>query len=382
MRWNIVKSLINIGMQKDKYYNLQPILDIDAHYRMIIGKRSNGKTYVVQKFCLQKYHETGRAVAIVRRLAVDFTSKTGQNYWEGVVNDGLIEEYTDGKYDSVFYQSMRWWFCKRDPETGKKMLSPKPFAYFFPLNTWEHDKGPSYPDINTIVFDEFISTVGMGYLRDEFVIFMNVISTIIRQRDEHFDIFMLGNTINMYGCPYFQEMGIDHIKYMKQGTIEVYKYGDTGNSVAIEYVHDRDDIDSTPTNSYYAFNNPKLDMITHGAWEVDVHPHLTPELYYKYADVKYKYYMIYEGELLQCNIIVKDGYFYTYIHEKTTPIPKNNKSLIYTQEHFADKLHRRSIFKPMTEKEKRIQWFFKHDRVFYQNNMVGEIVANFLRDMD
>ena len=45
---------------------------------------------------------------------------------------------------------------------------------------------------------------------------------------------MLGNTVNRY-CPYFKEMGLAHIKEMKPGDIDLYRYGDSELTVAVEY---------------------------------------------------------------------------------------------------------------------------------------------------
>ena len=53
----------------------------------------------------------------------------------------------------------------------------------------EHDKSNSYPSINTVIFDEFLTR--RFYVPDEFILFMNVLSTIIRLRD-NVKIFMLG----------------------------------------------------------------------------------------------------------------------------------------------------------------------------------------------
>ena len=81
----------------------------------------------------------------------------------------------------------------------------------------EHYKSNSYLDIRTVVLDEFISR---NYLPDEFIIFQNLLSTIIRDRDDVI-ILMLGNTINKY-CPYFGEMGLDKVKTMRQGESHIY----------------------------------------------------------------------------------------------------------------------------------------------------------------
>ncbi|MFV3037454.1 phage DNA encapsidation protein, partial [Klebsiella pneumoniae] len=94
-----------------------------------------------------------------------------------------------------------------------------------------HDKSTSFPDIDLIIFDEFLTN--RLYLNDEFILFMNTVSTIVRRRED-VKIYMLGNTVNKY-CPYFAEMGLEHIPKMTQGTIDVYAYGNSDLTVAVEY---------------------------------------------------------------------------------------------------------------------------------------------------
>ena len=46
---------------------------------------------------------------------------------------------------------------------------------------------------------------------------------------------MLGNTVNKYS-PYFEEMGLKHVKEQKQGTVDVYKYaGNDKLTVVVDY---------------------------------------------------------------------------------------------------------------------------------------------------
>ena len=185
----------------------------------------------------------------------------------------------------------------------------------------EHDKSTAYPKIRNILFDEFLSRT--MYLTDEFVLLMNVFSTIIRQRTD-VKIFMLGNTVNKY-CPYFREMGLTNIKSMKPGQIDVYKYGDSGLQVAVEYTAETK---SKESNVYFAFNNPRLQMITGGKWEIDIYPHSPCK--FREKDIKFSYFIDFSDSLLQCDIVYKEGKYFTFIHPKTTPIKNKEKQLIYT----------------------------------------------------
>ena len=66
-----------------------------------------------------------------------------------------------------------------DEDLDRDIAQDEPFCYAFALSDMEHDKSTAYPRVNTIVFDEFLTR--QIYLQDEFVVFMNVLSTIIRR---------------------------------------------------------------------------------------------------------------------------------------------------------------------------------------------------------
>ena len=204
---------------------------------------------------------------------------------------------------------------------------------------------------------------------------MNTVSTIVRKRED-VKIYMLGNTVNKY-CPYFKEMGLEHIQKMKQGTIDVYQYGDSHLTVAVEYCKTIDNGDSKGANKYFAFNNPKLSMITGGAWELNIYPHLPYK--YKNKDILLTYFIEFSDNIYQCEVInIKDDYF-TYIHNKTTPIQDENTDLVYSLDYSPKPNYNRSIFRPINGVQKKILWFFMNDKVFYQDNNVGDAIANFLK---
>lgn len=358
-----------------EYYTLQPILKEQAHYNIIFGERSNGKTYAAMEYAIRLFAMRGYQTAIIRRMQEDFISKRAASLLNSHVENGVIEKYTNGEYDNVYYYAGRWYFCKyEDTNSGKKRITcEKPFMYAFAISQMEHDKGNGYPDIKTIVFDEFISR--QGYLPDEFVLFMNVLSTIIRDRDD-VKIFMLGNTVNKY-CPYFEEMGLRHIKNMKQGTIDVYRLKHSNGRVlkiAVEFCAPRDK--GKKSDFYFSFDNQRLEMITSGIWEIDIYPHCP----YKYnrKNILFIYFIQFDRELLQCEIVSVDNVTFTFIHRKTTELRSPDTDLIYSTRFDARPNWRRIITKPMLDIEKRIVWFYSSDKIFYQNNEVGEVVRNYL----
>lgn len=369
--------------QKIEYYSLDKILKKNTQYKVIFGKRSNGKTYAVLDRAIKRYFKDGCELAYIRRNDVDMKGKNATTLFNNHVENGLIEKYSKGVWTDVFYSGRRWYFCRweEDDKGHRQMIKDeKPFCYGFVLSGMEHDKSTSYPRVKMIVFDEFLSRG--YYLPDEFILFMNCLSTIARLRTD-VEIYMLGNTVNKY-CPYFAEMGLKNVKTMEQGTIDVYRYGDSGLKVAVEY--------TSPTtgatgkgNVLFAFNNPKLQMITHGDWEIDIYPHLPYR--YKSEDVIYTYFVEFDGEKLQCEIIRggedEDGKrvdaMITYIHQKTSEWKHPDKDVIFSPEISPLRNRYTRITNPIDRRTQKILECFKRDKVFYQNNEVGEIMNNYLK---
>lgn len=354
---------------KQKFYSLKNILSKNAQYNVIFGERSNGKTYAVLKYGLEKFVSCGEQIAIVRRWRDDFTGKRGVVMFDALVQNGEIERMTAGVWNGVIYFSSKWYLCRY--EDGKREeVSEIPFAYGFSLTSMEHDKSTAYPNITTVCFDEFLTRT--SYLPDEFVLFMNVLSTIIRQRT-NVKIFMLGNTVNKY-CPYFKEMGLTHVKQMEQGSIDIYRYGDSDLTVAVEYT--KPNKAGKESDLYFAFDNPKLSMITGGAWEIAIYPHCPVK--YVPKEVLFTYFIDFDGELLQCEIVNHEDLYFTFIHRKTTPLKDTDNDLIYTTDYSPRPNYRRKITKPTSSMEKRIAEHFMKDKVFFSDNEVGEIVRNYL----
>lgn len=359
-------------MAKSKYWDIHPILSKHAKYNMIFGERSNGKTYGVLQYGLEQYFEHGSRLGIIRRWEEDFRGKQANTMFDALIENGVVHKLSKGKWNSIIYQSHRWYLCKRDLMNPKNVvIDEEPFAYAFALTSDEHYKSSSYPRIRTILFDEFLTRE--SYLPDEFIKFTSILSTIIRLRDDVI-IFMCGNTVNQY-CPYFTEMGITNIKNMTRGKIDLYSYGDSGLTVAVEF-------SDFPTkekksNVYFAFNNPKLEMIKSGAWEMDIYPHLPVK--YKPKDIEYMYFIVFDNQTLQCEIINIDDMSFTYIHRKTTEIKDNDGYyMVYSQETNPKPNYRKKITKPVYPIEKTIVSYFIKDKVFYQDNEVGELVRNYL----
>ena len=354
-----------------KYYSLNKINKKNATYNVIFGERSNGKTYATLKQVLENYFNDGSQFAYIRRWSVDVQPKRMNNLFNAIIEDGYLEKLSGGKFTAIFYRTGRFYLCTYS-DKGKPIYNEEDvIGYAFSLSENEHNKANSYPRVTTIIFDEFLTN--KIYLPDEFILFMNTVSTIVRQRT-NVKIYMLGNTVNKF-CPYFKEMGLTNILSMKQGTIDVYTYGETKLKVAVEYADSKKKFKKN--NFYFAFNNPKLKMITGGAWELNIYPHAPVKWLPK--NIMFTYFIDFNDSIFQCEIINKDANVFTYIHEKTTPIKNPDKDIIYTLDYNPKINYNINILKPLNDYQNKITWFFTHDRVYYQNNNVGDAINNYLK---
>ena len=345
-----------------------------AKYLICFGERSNGKTYQCLLRGLTHHVKTGKQLAIIRRWKEDFRGKRAAAYFDNLICNGngenKVKELTNGKYETITYNAGKWFLAYFDEEEQKYITAPNPFAYAFALSDMEHEKGNSYPLIDIIFFDEFM-TRGT-YLPDEFILFMNTVSTIVRSRD-NVQIIMAANTVSQY-CPYFEEMGLSHVRQMKKGAIDIYNYGDSNLKVAIEYCDSPNTF--KPSDVYFAFDNPKLKMITGGAWELDIYPHLQNKFTEK--EIVFMYFVVFKEHILQCEIVVRDNEAFTFIHKKTTPLKAEDKDVIFTTEADQRANYFGRLTKPVTKAGKKILYFFANNKVFYQSNEVGEIMQHYL----
>lgn len=356
-----------------KFYSLDNILTKNADYNIVFGERSNGKTYAALEYGIKQFVESGyqNQTAIVRRWKEDIKGKRAETLYNAIEANGRIAELTNGEYTEVYYFNGRYYLSNFDSDLQKHVPHTKPLAYTFALSEMEHDKSTSYPDITTVIFDEFLTR--RYYLPDEFILFMNVLSTIIRQRN-NVKIFMLGNTVNKY-CPYFTEMGLKHIGQMEQGTIDVYKFGKGQLTIAVEYATTISK--NKESNKYFCFDDSEsVQMIINGAWEMAIYPHLSVK--YDDKDIMFTYFIEFNGNVLQCEIVNKDNEYFTYVHEKTTPIKNPDTDLVYSLVHSEKQNYKRRLLSTATPLETKIAKFYALEKVFFQNNEVGEIVRNYI----
>lgn len=355
----------------EKHWDIRPIKNIPALYRLVVGERSNGKTYGLDLDCIDDYLKTGAQTAYVRRWPDDIRKGKMMLKFSTICKNQEVTRLSDGVWNGVAYKDKAFWLIAND-DGDNTVYDTQPFAFVFSISAMEHDKSIPYPGVRRIVFDEFISR--RGYIQGEFMLFMNVISSIARERDD-VDIWMLGNTVSK-DCPYFAEMGLKHIMKQEAGTIDTYTYKKDGKEMLVA-VERTANLAAKKSDRYFIFDNPQLEMITGGVWEMALYPHLFEK--YKPEQIMFEFFVVYRGETIHCEVVDGDSGIFIFAHEKTTPLQENEDDLIFTTVQTNKPNHRMCITKPVLPVERKILEMIQLERMCFQDNSVGEVFNDYLK---
>lgn len=345
------------------YYSSKKIRKLNALYNLIIGQRSNGKTYDWKENALNDYAKDNLKSAYIRRFDTEIAPKNLANLFDS--HD--IEKIFNGKWNATDYKKHEFTLCiKINGEIVAR--DEQPFCKVYALNTWESSKGADNGYVSSICFDEFITR--RAYLQQEFVIFQNILSSIIRDRDD-VKIFMLGNTVNKF-CPYFKEMGLYNVENMNPGDIELYKFGEEELTVAVEMCPESKNTKSV--KKFFAFDNPQLKMITTGAWEIALYPH-APCKFTK-DDILKRFYISFDKKLIAGDIIKTSERFFIFYHMHTGLHEPDKDDIIYLETNDGYFLHVKYLNDTPTELHQLISKLIRLEREFYSDNTIGEIIRN------
>lgn len=361
-----------------KYWNTKRIDSTNAKIRIVYGMRSNGKTTACLLKGLEKAIKTldGRheQTVYLRRWEDEVKPKNDiSSLYNGILKFYNIEKKTKGKYNTIIYRARKFYLAKVE-EAKTVDIDTTPLCICMALSQNEHYKSLSYPDVTTLIFDEFLSE-NHQYLPNEFKRFTSILSTVIRSRTD-VEIYLCGNTVDLNSIYWNEFRIIELFKKMKEGDIVHYKPKNRQTDIAVEWA-EAVDIEGRVLNVYTDFDTQNSAMINKGEWDTDNYPHL-PYSYEK-ADIRFYFFILYNFETYQCEVIKKNGVEFIYIHRKTTPIQDEDKDLIYSTDFTPAPNRFINLFKPETYVQQKIVNLFNTSKVFYQDNIVGDAIDSYLQ---
>ena len=314
-----------------KYYSFSKIDKTGATYRLVIGQRSNGKTYGACKKILDTYIKTGKPSVYVRRMEEMIRPMN----IEGLFNphESYIEEQTEHKYNRIIYRQHKYYLARFDETDSGKFIKTaqdiNPFCINYAISTVETTKGTDPGEIAYVLFDEFITR--QFYLANEFIKFQNLLSSVIRDRPGVV-IYMLANTVSKH-CPYFRDMGLYRIASQE---------------------------------------------ITKGSWEIAMYRHAPANL--KDHPIILTFFVVFDGKTVQGDIYMYKEYPLIFWHPKTTPIKKPEETIIYMEDHEdANPLHQIDLRAGTTRAQKLIFDLCRQRKTFFSDNETGEVIAAWIK---
>ena len=333
------------------YYDISEMLKTNAEYMMLLGQRSNGKSYQVKKTVLEDFYFNETKFIYLRRWKADIKQKEVSTYFDDIP----IAKYTNREYNSVRAMNGFIYLCKI--EDGL-IIEKREIGRYCALNEYESYKSQVFMNYKNIVYEEFITD--SIYLNDEPKLLQQFVSTVARL--DKIRVFLIGNTLTRV-CPYFHEWCLENVLKQKQGTIEIYKYHMEDNvevKIAVEYC-------ANTNNKNTMFFGQAAKQIVTGEWDVKEVPKLPRQLY-EYEKI-YEVMVVYQAFKFVLELLIepKEGGVIIFVY----PYTSNRKIQRVITDEFSDKPYISSKLDIDKKPELLMLKALRMDKVCYSDNLTG-----------
>lgn len=192
-------------MSEGMWYDLGRILSYNKIINFIVGNRGGGKSYAAKKWAINDFIKNKKQFIYLRRYNTELTDI--QNYFSDIKD----------KYPNIEFKI----------EAGKFYINDEVAGFYMPLSTSQRKKSTSYPNVNKIIFDEFLIDKGrLTYMQGEVKMFLDLFETVARTRDD-VRALLISNAITTQNI-YFQYFNIvirpgDKIIVRDQTVTEIYR---------------------------------------------------------------------------------------------------------------------------------------------------------------
>ena len=171
--------------KKSKYWNYNRTMSYNAYLNFIVGVRGPGKTYGPQKWSIGHFKKTGERFVWVRRYKDELAAAAGSFF------DKVKKEFPNDEFSVKPRKKEFEFYCNKEL-IGKAVN----------LSTSRQKKSNVFENYTSIFFDEFLIDKGVyHYLPNEVEIFLDLIDTVFRERED-VRVFCMANTISVVN-PYF-----------------------------------------------------------------------------------------------------------------------------------------------------------------------------------
>lgn len=342
-------------MKKKKYYNISNVLKTDAEYMILLGMRSNGKSYQVKLTVLKDAYENGNTFVYLRRYREDIKQALVESYFDDIP----VESVTNGEYTNVIAWQGFLYFANVG-ENGKVEKGTK-IGRYCALSEAVRYKSTTFVDCKWVIYEEFITDE--IYLSDEPTKLQQFVSTVAR--GNKITVLLVGNTMSRV-CPYFSEWSLKGTLKQKPGTIEVYNMHYTKPNGIVETVRIAvEHCEVVDTGASMFFGNASKQIVT-GEWDVKDAPKL-PRPFKEYEKL-FEMQIKYNDFLFALNMLCDEkGKTYIYIY----PAKELKEKERIISADFMDNENVTTGFNPRSRTESRVIELFKQGKVCFSDNLTA-----------
>lgn len=199
-------------MSENIYYSFDRLFSYNFLIAFVIGERGVGKSFNAKVAVMKKFLKTGEQFIYLRRYKTELDTALA-TFWSDLQSNGYFEDYDLE--------------VKKSKMLTKFLCNGKVCGYAVPLSTSNILKSTAFPEVKTIIFDEFLLDNGgtYKYLKEEVTLLLDVIETVGRLRE--IKTILLGNALNVHASPYFAywdlelPLGDSEFRTFKDGAIIV-----------------------------------------------------------------------------------------------------------------------------------------------------------------
>ena len=253
-----------------EYYSLDRIIPHKCTYNILLGQRSNGKSYAVKKEIVKEAFLGMGDLIYLRRWHLELKQDDVTDYFA----DCPVKEITGGEYDCIEVYRSRIYLGKKN-EDGK-VTRGRSIGRTADLAGATHLKSViQRGQYKNILYEEFCTD--SGFLRNEPNILMQFVATVFGIQYTG-RVWLIGNTVSRYN-PYFFTWSLKSLAKMKPGDIDIYRYqdGDSEVSIAVEFCS------SLNVDNGMFIGDAKANITT-GVWETQAQPQI-PDSFGKFSVV-------------------------------------------------------------------------------------------------
>lgn len=269
-------KIIKPKIDSSKYINISKFLTDDFPVTFILGARGVGKTITSLSYFISKCYDENKQFIYLRRYQTEIDELS--------LNLNLLSDLTG----HVIAREV----VKLENGSTQDCITAddEPVCILMALSTSGSRKSNAFPNIETIVYDEFIDMKGRE-LKGETNLFLNFAMTVFREFDKYHALF-LANATNLYNNYFldlevmprsritkFRNLGIKIVMYKTSAELDkerlatplakqVFKIeGENGSSLSNEFDNEYDDFIRKLSKTSRLKFNLTLNRDVYGVWQ-------------------------------------------------------------------------------------------------------------------